>query len=193
MNEEQNSDEQKLTFSDYLPSIGIVGLIFSLISFAVGLFFGYQQINSEPTGSFFSPAMLSSGVICLVSAFAGLIAVWHFTREVTPKIKLGQGALIGFLTGAVIVLVSVGLSELWVALFDPDYTQKVLDSMIRNIEEMEMPDAQKQDMIDAMAQSTTEQSIFQQIFWGIPITGLLNLLTGLIGVKIFAEKEEETF
>ena len=65
--------------------------------------------------------------------------------------------------------------------------------MIRNIEEMEMPDAQKQDMIDAMAQSTTEQSIFQQIFWGIPITGLLNLLTGLIGVKIFAEKEEETF
>ena len=91
MNEEQNSDEQKLTFSDYLPSIGIVGLIFSLISFAVGLFFGYQQINSEPTGSFFSPAMLSSGVICLVSAFAGLIAVWHFTREVTPKIKLGQG------------------------------------------------------------------------------------------------------
>lgn len=192
MNEDENI--QELSFSDYLPSIGIVGAIFSLVSFVIGLFFGYQQINAEPTGSFFSPMMISGVVVCLISAIAGLIAVWHFTREVTPVLTLGQGALIGFLTGAVIVIVSVLLNELWIQVFDPDYTAKIMDSAIANIEAMEMPQDSKQQMIDAMADSmATSQSFWRQIFWGVPITGLLNLITGLIGVKIFGEKKEETF
>lgn len=182
------------SFSDYMPSVGLVGVIFSLITFVAGLFFGYQQINSEPTGSFFTPFMLSSGIICLVSAVAGLIAVWHFTREVSPSLKMGQGAVIGFLTGAVIVLVSVILSELWVMVVDPEYTEKILQSLIANIEAMDMPSSAKNDMIDGMADSLGGgQSMFRQIFMGIPITGLINLLTALIGVKIFAKKPEETF
>lgn len=191
MNEDENT--QELTFSDYLPSIGIVGVIFSLVSFVIGLFFGYQQINAEPSGSIMSPMMFSGIVVCLVSALAGLIAVWHFTREVTPVISLGQGALIGFLTGAVIVIVSVVLNEVWTSLFDPEYTAKIMDATIANIEVMEMPEENKQQMIDAMADQMGSQAIWQQIFWGIPATGILNLLTGLIGVKIFGEKEEETF
>lgn len=192
MNEDENT--QELSFSDYLPSIGIVGAIFSLVSFVIGLFFGYQQINAEPTGSIMSPMMFSGVVICLVSALAGLIAVWHFTREVTPVLTLGQGALIGFMTGAVIVLVSVVLNELWILLFDPEYTAKIMDATIANIEEMEMPDESKQQMIDAMADSMGEgQPIWRQIFWGVPVTGLLNLLSGLIGVKVFGEKKEESF
>lgn len=191
MNEDENV--QELSFSDYLPSIGIVGAIFSLVSFVIGLFFGYQQINAEPTGSFFSPMMLSGIVVCLISSFAGLIAVWHFTSEVTPVLTLGQGALIGFLTGAVIVIVSVLLNEIWIQVFDPDYTTKVMDAAIANIEAMEMPEESRQQMIDGMADSMAGQSLWRQIFWGVPITGLLNLITGLIGVKIFGEKKEETF
>ena len=195
MNEENiKQEEQNFSFNDYWPSIGIVGAIFSLISFVAGLFFGYQQINSEPTGSFFSPIMLSGVIVCLVTSVAGLLAVWHFTREVSPKLKLGQGAVIGFLTGAVIVVISVILNELWIMLVDPEYTEKILESTIANIEAMDMPQSAKDDMIDAMAESIEQsQSFLRQIFWGVPITGLLNLITGLIGVKLFAEKEEETF
>ena len=195
MNEENiKQEEQNFSFNDYWPSIGIVGAIFSLISFVAGLFFGYQQINSEPTGSFFSPIMLSGVIVCLVTSLAGLLAVWHFTREVSPKLKLGQGAVIGFLTGAVIVVISVILNELWIMLVDPEYTQKIMESTIANIEAMDMPQSAKDDMIDAMAESIEQsQSFLRQIFWGVPITGLLNLITGLIGVKLFAEKEEETF
>ncbi len=192
MNEEESI--QELSFSDYLPSIGIVGLIFSLVTFVIGLFFGYQQINAEPSGSIMSPMMFSGVVVCLVSALAGLLAVWHFTREVTPFLTLGQGALIGFLTGAVIVLFSVVLNELWILIVDPEYTTKIMDAAIANIEAMEMPEANKQQMIDAMADSMAGgQSIWQQIFWGVPVTGLINLVTGLIGVKVFGEKKEETF
>lgn len=186
--------ESNYSFGDYWPSIGIVGAIFSVVTFVLGLFFGYQQINSEPSGSFLSPFMISTGVICLISSVAGLIAVWHFTKEVSPKLKLGQGAVIGFLTGAVVVIVSVLLSELWVLLFDPEYNQKILESVIANFEAMDMPQSAKDDMIDGMAESIESgQSLFRQIFMGVPITGLINLITALIGVKIFAEKEEKEF
>lgn len=192
--EVQTQEGPDYGFGDYMPSAGIVGIIFSLITFAISLFFGYQQINSEPTGTLLSPFTISSGVICLISALAGFLAVWHFTREVSPKLKLGQGAVIGFLTGAVIAVLSVVFSELWVMLFDPDYTEKIMNSLIANIEEMELPSSQKNDMIDTMAESVnTDQSILRQLFMGIPVTGLINLVTALIGVKIFAEKPEETF
>ncbi|TVQ01937.1 MAG: DUF4199 family protein [Balneolaceae bacterium] len=194
MDEITEKQDPKYSFSDYWPSIGIVGAIFSLITFVGGLFFGYQQINSEPSGSFLSPFMISSGVLCLVSSIAGLIAVWHFTREVSPVLKLGQGAVIGFLTGAVIVVVSVLLSELWILLVDPEYNEKMLESVIANFEAMDMPQSTKDDMIDAMAESIeSQQSIFRQIFIGIPITGLINLVTALIGVAIFAEKKQNDF
>ena len=190
----QTQEDPSYGIGDYMPSAAIVGIIFSLVTFAVGLFFGYQQINAEPTGSFFSPFMISSGVICLISALAGLLAVWHFSKEFSPKIKLGQGAVLGFLTGAIIAILSVAFSELWVLLFDPEYTDKIMSSLIANIEEMELPSAQKNEMIDAMAESvSSEQSVFRQLFMGIPITGLINLITALIGVKIFAEKPEEKF
>lgn len=194
MEEQLTATERNYSFGEYMPSAGIVGVIFALITFVVGLFFGYQQINAEPAGSFFSPSMLSSGIICLVSAFAGMVAVWHFTREVSPVLKLGQGAVLGFLTGAVITILSVLLNEIWVGLVDPGYTQKILDAMIANIEVMDIPESNKNDAIDGIAQSMDSgQSLWSQLFIGIPVTGLLNLITALIGVKIFADKPEETF
>lgn len=194
MNEENSSDERQISFGDYLPSAGIVGVIFGLLSLVVGLVLGYQQINSEPTGSFFSPATFSPVVICLLTMFAGLIAVWHFTKEVTPKLTLGQGAVLGFLTGTIITIISVLLQEIWIMLIDPEYMDKFIQSMIANYEVMDIPESQKDDIIDGIVESMESgQSLLRQLFIGIPISGLLNLLTALIGVKIFAEKKEESF
>lgn len=190
---EEIKQQNENTISTFWPSIVIVGLIFSLVSFVINIFFGYRQINAEPTGAIFSPMMLSGVIVCLVTCVAGAVAVWHYTREVSPNLKLGQGALIGFLTGAVIILFSVILNELW-QLFDPQYTEKLIEAAIANVEAMDLPSNTRDDMIDTMAESVRgQQSILQQIFWGIPITGLLNLVSGMIGTKIFANKEEESF
>lgn len=190
MNDEQSVNTEENFLSKGWPSIVIVGAIFSVVSFVVGLFFGYQEINSEPSGSLISPILISSIVICLVTAFAGILAVWHYTKEVSPKLKMGQGALIGFLTGAVIVIFSVVLNELWMFI-DPEYTEKVLEATIANIDQMDLPADARDDMIDAMAESIGgEQSIWRQIFLSVPITGMINLVTALIGVKLFAEKED---
>lgn len=185
---------EKISIGDMLPSAGIVGLIFSIITFAIGLAVGYYEISSEPSGAIFSPSMLSGTVICLVSLLAGALAVWHFVKEVNPYIKLGQGAALGFLTGAVIVILSAVYSELW-SFIDPDYTEKLVEATIANIEAMEMPEQQRDQMVDGMASSIRDQnSIASQLLWGIPITGLINLLSGMVGVKIFAKKEDqETF
>lgn len=192
MNLEEVNQEQenKFNFNNYWPSVAIVGAIFSMVSFVIGLYFGYQQINSEPAGSFISPVMISSGVICLATAFAGMLTVWHYTKEVSPMIKLGQGALIGFFTGAVIVIFSAVLNEMW-HLFDPEYTEKLIEATIANVEAMDLPADAKNDMVDAMAESMRDQSILRQIFIGVPIPGLLNMATAMIGVKLFGKKEEE--
>lgn len=191
---EQHNSSDSISFGDLMPSALLVGLIFSIITFAISLAVGYYEIGSEPTGSMLSPSMISGTLICLISILAGALAVWHFTKEVNPYIKLGQGAALGFITGAVMVLLTALFGELW-SFIDPEYTEKLVEATIANVEAMDMPDAQKQPMIDNMASSVRQQSSFMsQLLWGIPISGLLNLLTGMIGVKIFAKKEDqETF
>lgn len=178
--------------ASYWPSVLLFGGIFSVVGFVINISFGYIQIGSEPSGSMFSPLLLSSGIVCLATCVGGLLAVWHYTREVTPYVKLGRGALIGFLTGVVIVVLGALLSEAWI-LFDPDYNERLLESVIANVEAMDLPADARDQMIDQMAASIRETSVFQQLLIGIPITGLLNLLTGMLGVKLFATRVEETF
>lgn len=194
MEGEQHRSSDSLTFGDYLPSAGLVGAIFSVITFAIGLAIGYQQIGSDPSGSFLSPTMLGGIFICLISCLAGALAVWHFTKEVTPFIKLGQGAALGFITGVIMVLLTAVFNEIW-HFIDPAYAEKLVEATIANVEAMDLPAEQKDQMIDSMAESVrSQQSFMTQILWGIPINGILNLLTAMIGVKIFAKKEDqETF
>ncbi|MDX1618360.1 MAG: DUF4199 domain-containing protein [Balneolaceae bacterium] len=175
----------------YWRSVGIAAVIFSLVTFAMQIITGYIQINSEPSGSLFSPAMFLNIILCLVGAFGGLVAVWHFVREYNVSLKLGKGALIGFLTGTAIVLIGVVLNEVW-NLIDPDYSQQLIDSMIANYEQLDLPDDTRQQMIDQVAQQANP-TIGSQLLWGIPSFGILNLLTGMIGAKVFGKEEQQEF
>lgn len=191
METQGTGDPEGSRLHTFWPSIVFVALIFSLVSVMISLIFGYQQINSEPSGAIFSPIMLSGVVVCLLTCVAGAVSVWHFTREVSSELKLGEGALMGFLTGAAIALFSVIFNELWM-LFDPSYTDKLIEATIANMEAMNIPGGAQDEMIDGMVESMrSQQSIASQVFWGIPITGLLNLVSGMIGTKLFANKEEE--
>jgi len=101
--------------------------------------------------------------------------------------------LIGFMTGVVIILVSTLLSQGW-KLVDPNFSERMMQATIRNFEASSIPDAQKQQQIDMMAQqfknSETLAGVLKTMGWGIPIYGLLNLVTGMIGVKLFGRKQE---
>lgn len=191
MEEPQNQTFENEEPPSYWTSVGIAGVIFGFVAFVLSLLSSYAMINSEPTGSFFSPVQLIGVLVCLIGAFGGMLATWHYAREYDVPIKLGRGALIGFLTGVVITVVTVLLGQIW-QVVDPDMTQQMIDSTIANMEAMDMPDAQKQQMIDTTVESIrSQQNISTQFLWGIPLNGILNLITGMIGAKIFGKKEEK--
>ncbi len=188
----EQSEQVINTNASYWPSVGIAALIFSLLTSTLQLITGYIQINSEPSGSMFSPAMFSGIAICLIGAFGGMVAVWHYAREYQVTMKLGKGALIGFLTGVVMLLIGIALNKIWL-LIDPEFTQKLMDSTMANFEAMDVPENQKQQMMDGAAQQfENNQSIVTQLIWGIPMFGILNLLTGMLGVSLFAREKENT-
>ncbi|SMO90969.1 DUF4199 domain-containing protein [Fodinibius sediminis] len=173
----------------YWTSVTMAGVLFGIVAFILSLVSSYAIINSEPTGTIFSPTQLLGTLACLLGAFGGMVATWHYIREFDLSIKLGRGALIGFLTGVCIAIVSVVLNQVW-QFVDPDMTQKVIESTIANMEAMDMPEAQKQQMIDATAESVRDQtSIGSQLLWGVPLYGILNLFTGMIGAKIFSKQQ----
>ncbi|MGF1672004.1 MAG: DUF4199 domain-containing protein [Balneolaceae bacterium] len=182
----------KNSSDSYWASVLLAGGIFALVSFVLSLIFSYSQINSEPTGTLMSPIMIGGSVICFVTAFAGVLAIWHYAKEVTPYIKLGQGALIGFLAGAAVIIFSSILNELW-TFIDPEFTEKLIESTVANYEAMDLPEDTKNMLIDGTVEAMRDQNILWQILTSIPVTGLLNLLTGMIGVKIFAKKEDGEF
>jgi len=185
--------EQSVHSNDnYWTSVLLAGGIFALVSFVFGLIFNYSQFNSEPSGSLISPIIIEIGVVCLATSFAGMLGVWHYTKEVNSILTLGKGALIGFLTGAFVIIFSTLLNELW-TLIDPSYTEKLIESIVANYEAMDMPDETKNMMIDATVERIRDQNMLTAILTGIPLYGLINLITGMIGVKLFATKENDEF
>lgn len=174
--------------SSYWNSVAIGGVIFGIIIFVLSLVAGYATINSEPTGALISPAVWVGALSCLVGAFGGMLAIWHYAGNFNISVSLGRGALIGFLTGVAISIVSVLLNELW-TFIDPDMTQQIVDSTIANIEASDLPEQQKQQMIDLTAGAREGESIGMQLLSGIPLYGILNLITGMIGAKIFGQEE----
>lgn len=178
----------------YWPSVAVAAIIVGVITFIATLIGGYWQISSEPSGSLIQPAQIFMSVVpCLVGAIAGLIAIWHYTKEQTPHLTLGKGAIIGLLTGVLLAVVTLLLNNVW-DFIDPNYTANLRDSMIANMEAMQMPEEAKQSAIDSIYNQFQNQDTFvgqmKNLGIGVLMYGILNLLTGLIGVKVFGEEKE---
>jgi len=189
----EESQQTSNTNPSYWESVGIAGLIFGILVFVLGLIITYITINSEPTGSMFSPMQFVGVLVCLIGAFGGMLATWHYAREYDVAFTLGTGALIGLFTGIAVTLINILLSQGW-HLIDPKMTQHLINHTVANIKASDMGDQQKQQTIDMMAKSLKNRnSIGTQLLWGLPMYGVLNLLTGMIGAKIFSKKEEDNF
>ncbi len=169
------------------------GSIMAVALFSLSTITGYVQINSQPDGSLLQPSIGGSFLVCLVGAFAGMMAVWYYTRYVESHLTLGRGALLGVLTGLVVIVGENILASVW-SLLDPDYTKQLMESLIANIEKMNIPENLKQQQIDMIGQQYRQVSsfsgFFTQVLYGFPLYGLLNVITGMIGVKVFGREKE---
>ncbi|MEX0607883.1 MAG: DUF4199 family protein [Balneolaceae bacterium] len=172
----------------YWNSVIIASLITALVVTILSLIGGYMTLGTEPVGSFFSSAQLFGTLACLVGAIGGVIVNWHYAKEYDITYKIGKGALLGVLVGLGATIFSVILGQIW-NLIDPSYTQAIMDWNIANIEAMQMPEEAKQSTIEGMGDPNSFKTIaFQSLILFVSL-GIINVISGMIGAKIFASEE----
>lgn len=182
-------DEQ---LPSYQQSVLIGGGIIGALAFLVNIISGYLQISSDPSTTLLGIMALMALVTCLVGMTGGLVSTWHYSQFLDHSITLGKGALIGLLTGVVLAIVSTLLSKVW-TIINPDFNQQIMESVIASFEQMELPEEQKQAQIDmiynSMKGSESLGGILSSILTGAIFYGILNALTGMLGVKLFIQKK----
>lgn len=178
--------QEELEFSEFWPVLLQAGALIGLLSFTLNLMIGYLQITSEPTGSLVLPLFGGIGVF-LITCTGGFLTIRQLGKSMDIVLSRGRTALIGFLAGAVVVITSALLNELWY-LLDPDYTEKLVRSMIETVQAMDLSATNRQEMIDQMAGGVDRVPLWTQIFYGTPVTGLLNLGSALIGMRWYVKR-----
>jgi hypothetical protein len=195
MNTQQAANTNIDTVPGYWNSILISTLGVGLVSSIIPAIFGYVTIGMEPSCSLFQmfTPVIGFCFACLFGELGGLISVWHYTRTYDVLVELGKGALIGFFTGVAILIFSTLFEQLWY-LIDTDFIENLRTSLIAIIDATELPTGQKEQQIDMIASQYASDggfiSVLISIGTGGVIYGLLNLLSGMLGVKFFAKKEE---
>ncbi|MEX0929279.1 MAG: DUF4199 domain-containing protein [Balneolales bacterium] len=180
--------------TNYWNSVAVAGLIFGLVIFAINIVGGYMTINSEATGTMFGENMIMGLVGCLIASFGGLLAVKMHVRDHPEPLLIGTGAIIGMATGAVIALASTVLGLIWNGI-DPAFSDNLMQATIANIEAMDqIPEGQKEEMIDSVAAQMqrlqTAAGMLIAFVTSALLYGILNMLTGMLGVRLFAAREE---
>lgn len=185
-----NIDVQSSEQGSIWTSVFLIGGLFGIIASILGLVSGYIQISQEPTGSFFGPSAFTGILVCLTTSVAGLVAVWHYAKEVSRSISYGQGAMMGMAVAVMIALISLSFTQLWY-LIDPNYLTNYIDSMIANFEAMGLPDEALDAQTDQLMQATTLAGVLKQTAISMVFLAIFNALTAMLGVRIFGEKKDE--
>lgn len=179
----------------YLPYAIQYGAVLSVVGTIITYAAMYQFMSQPPKGSIISLAQLVPLFTCLVAGFGGMLVVRSFAKATDLPMKAGQGAVIGVVTGAIITGFMMVLGLVWTKIIDPTLMARYMEATIANFEAIpNLP----QETLDTMVDATYQQSIAQNSFMGIvksslmslAALGVINLITGIIGVSIFAKKEE---
>lgn len=180
---EEYQQEAQTKNPSYWNSVFIAGIVFGIILSIGQLLEGYHAIDTE------SEAGWIGSVICLIAAFSGLAAVWHYAKDKDIAITLGRGALIGFLAGIVAQFVSYGIIEFWEVL-NPDYAEAYMEAQIAVIENNpNLPEEWKQSSIDLMHDPGLAWSLMM-IIGGALFNGVLSMFTGMLGAKTFGKQDQ---
>ena len=180
----ENNQAQPSYWNSVILASLLVGIVVSVLSI-IG---GYMTLNTEPSGSFFSSSQLFGTLGCLIGAFGGLFANWHYVKENDVTYKIGKGALLGLLVGLFGTIFTMLISQLWY-LLDPGYQESLMQWSIQNLEAMQMPAEAKEQAISGLENPNSLKNIAigaGTMFIGL---GIVNIISGLIGAKVFASEE----
>lgn len=180
--------ENEQVQTSYWNSVIIASLITAIVITIISLIGGYMTLGSEPSGSLFNTAQIFGMLGCLIGAMGGIIVNWHYSKEYNITYPIGKGALLGLLVGLGTTIFAVILGKIW-NLVDPSYTQALMDWNIANMEAMNMPDEARESAIEGLGDPDSLKTVaFQSLILFISL-GIINVISGMIGAKIFASEE----
>jgi hypothetical protein len=184
--------ENEQVVPTYWNSVLIGALTVALITGGLGILLMYYVAGAEPSMTVMVISGLTLPLTCLFGLVGGIISTRHYAKTYDITFTIGQGALIGLLTGAIAAIFATVISQLWM-MIDPALMENFYDNMIYSMEQIGMPQAQLNETIDNMQQTREQQQSFGGIALGLLINavvlGIVNAITGMIGAKIFASEE----
>jgi uncharacterized protein YqgC (DUF456 family) len=177
----------------FVSSAVIMGVIFALVSSVVTIVISYNIVSSEPSMGNMIMTSVMGIVSCLIGMFAGMLAVRQHAKQFNVPMKMGRGAVIGLTTGVFVALFATIFTLIWTNIVDPAFTDKLVEAMVASMETMG-GGAEMDTAIDGIYEQFEKQKSFAGQLQGFAINagvlGALNALTGMLGVKFFAPKEE---
>ena len=139
------------------------------------------------------PVILLSCLGCCGLVLApGLIITRMQVKQGGQKLELGQGAAMGFVTGAVFSIVFTSMEFVWL-LFSVDVNALYFESIIALMEQAgnNRPIQQMEEMQE-QAQNAGGFSILN-VLMSMLVIGLLNMLTGIAGAGLFKGKSDAAY
>lgn len=182
--------ENEQVQASYWPSVMIGAITIAIIMVVMSILSQYMMINSEPTGSSFNMAQMIGILVCFIAAIGGVISTRHFAKTNDITFPIGKGAVMGLLTGVIGVLISTVLALIWTYVVDPSLNQAVYDWQIANLEAQNMSQQQLEMAMGFIPEPGSTSALMWQVGIGLVSIGILNLISGIIGAKIFASEEE---
>lgn len=166
----------------------IVGVVLTIISLVIT----YSTIGGEPTGSMFGPLSFMQLGSCLLGSIAAIFTVKAYSKMEGVELTLGNGAIIGIVTGIFLALVTTLLSYVWNTMIDPALMDNMKDYMVKNMEIMFEKSGATGDMVDQvlgeMEKGFDEQKTLMGVLKGFGYSvlglGIVNLISGMITAKI---------
>lgn len=180
---EQQNQFTEAEEPSYWNSVALAALLFAIVAFGLNTVLQYAMVSGS-SGPLFS--MGAGFAVCLIAAFGGMLAVWHYANEYDITFKLGKGALIGLLTGVGIAILALALGRLW-QMIDPGLHQQIVENALEKLNNSNLSEAQ----VEAAKQRVKEgSSLLMQLLVSVLMYGIPNIITGMIGVPLFAKEEE---
>jgi tetrahydromethanopterin S-methyltransferase subunit F len=187
------TENQAVDSSSYWKTIGITGLLFGIAAFFIKTILTYIRIQVGPQGHFLSVYFILGIIVLawLIKACGGGFACWYYSKESELSVMTGRAAMIGFITGVAITIVTIILGSIW-HWIAPGMIQQKLHSDIAIIKSLDIPADQKKQFVKSITKSLKGfQNPGKLLFSGIFSNGIPNLVTGMIAAKILQKKMNE--
>ncbi|MFW6347688.1 MAG: hypothetical protein ACOC2C_03635 [Cyclonatronaceae bacterium] len=122
----------------------------------------------------------------------GLLVTRMQVKKTGQKLELGQGAAMGFVTGAIFSIVFTSMDFVWL-LLSVDVNALYFESMIALMEEAGNEQAVQQ--MEEMQEETQDAGGFSilNVLMSMLVIGLLNMLTGMAGSGLFKGKDDAAY